>query len=164
MEKLVASLPAESQKLGLEDKSNGTEYRSRCAAVMEAGAKEKEWKGKRTKEEEKAENWGRLPKRRRFCLQGLIYPITKCSMPPGLRYGHLSATSASSSFSVQCKRLNSTEGHKCPRFFRGQRLECIFHSLRTKMSAKKMSGTKMSFTHIIMKYHIHGILACDVSN
>ncbi|XP_016185896.1 protein disulfide-isomerase 5-3-like [Arachis ipaensis] len=33
MEKLVASLPAESQKLGLEDKSNGTEYRSRCAPL-----------------------------------------------------------------------------------------------------------------------------------
>ncbi|QHN92441.1 uncharacterized protein DS421_17g583780 [Arachis hypogaea] len=116
MEKLVASLPAESQKLGLEDKSNGTEYRSRCVAVMEAGAKEEEWKGKRTKEEEKAVNWGRLPKQRRFCLQGLICPVTKCSMPPGLRYGHLSATSASSSFFVQCKLLNSTEGHKCPRF------------------------------------------------
>ncbi|KAL4337252.1 hypothetical protein AHAS_Ahas12G0091600 [Arachis hypogaea] len=120
MEKLVAYLPAESQKLGLEDKSNGTEYRSRCAAVIEAGAKEEEWKGKRTKEEEKAEKFetglGELQKRRHFCLQGLICPVMKCSMPPGLRYSHLSTTSASSSFSVQCKQLNSTEGHKCPRF------------------------------------------------
>ncbi|XP_057731093.1 protein disulfide-isomerase 5-4-like [Arachis stenosperma] len=33
MEKLVASLPAESQKLGLEDKSNGTEYRKRPAPL-----------------------------------------------------------------------------------------------------------------------------------
>ncbi|MED6119453.1 hypothetical protein PIB30_012093 [Stylosanthes scabra] len=33
MEKLVASLPAESQKLGLEDKSNGTDNRRRSAPL-----------------------------------------------------------------------------------------------------------------------------------
>ncbi|KAL4365609.1 hypothetical protein AHAS_Ahas07G0123200 [Arachis hypogaea] len=74
---------------------------------------------------------GEETKRRRFRLQGLIRPVTKCSVSRDLYVllrnapchlasvtCHLSATSASSAFSVQCKRLNSTDGHKCPHFSR----------------------------------------------